>query len=372
LNLIDFDFYRDIAEKGVPERNLWRFAWGARERFDPVWNMVLEGSTGFSGSFARQVTLTRATALLPETRSLLNALEQSASEEAIVLQGDGSLLSGHAAAQVGFRYYKNSHGGKYRSNQGKAMRCSTGELLKMAAEGRLVCTLTGKVGPNVDFNHPQPALWTEGPIQVQRGHEHFPILYPGSLPLRLSGRHIDPNAFVIVDGRRQAGSITAAGEVVTVQLAALPGKGLHFLQVQNPAGLVSNEFLFTVTENAKGQAELFTNAAMRGNTELIKNMLQHGMDINAVNTDGNSALLIASFFCREEAVKLLLANGATLVKNKKGESPVDVVSTNWSDSLAGFYSILDSAEGLNLNMPELPARRLQIEKLLSSHSVAIK
>ena len=60
LNLIDFDTYRAAAELGIPEQNMWRSSWRGRKRFDPVWNMVLEGSTGFSGVFARQVTLNQA------------------------------------------------------------------------------------------------------------------------------------------------------------------------------------------------------------------------------------------------------------------------------------------------------------------------
>ncbi|MGI9242611.1 MAG: hypothetical protein ACR2RV_17580, partial [Verrucomicrobiales bacterium] len=46
LNIIDFDFYRRIAERGIPEREMWRFSWRGLPRFDPVWDMVLQGSTG--------------------------------------------------------------------------------------------------------------------------------------------------------------------------------------------------------------------------------------------------------------------------------------------------------------------------------------
>jgi hypothetical protein len=87
LNIIDFDFYARVAERGQPERDIWQFSWAGRRRFDPVWEMVLEGSTGFSGSFARQVTLNQTTANEEQTRDLLNALELSASEGAVVLQG---------------------------------------------------------------------------------------------------------------------------------------------------------------------------------------------------------------------------------------------------------------------------------------------
>jgi hypothetical protein len=94
LNIIDFDFYRRVAERGQPERSIWQFSWSGRRRFDPVWNMVLEGSTGYSGSFARQVTLNKASANDDLTGDLLGALELSAGEGGVVLEVDGVLIGG--------------------------------------------------------------------------------------------------------------------------------------------------------------------------------------------------------------------------------------------------------------------------------------
>ena len=73
LNIIDFPFYRRLAEQGIPERSVWQLSWGGRRAFDPVWEMVLEGSTGFSGAFARQVTVNQTTAKSTITSSLLDA-----------------------------------------------------------------------------------------------------------------------------------------------------------------------------------------------------------------------------------------------------------------------------------------------------------
>ena len=52
-NVIDLRGRFD-RENGFPERSMWGATLSARRNF---WNMVTEGSTGFSGSFARQVTL---------------------------------------------------------------------------------------------------------------------------------------------------------------------------------------------------------------------------------------------------------------------------------------------------------------------------
>ena len=113
LNIIDFDFYRDIAERGIPERNMWQFSWAGRRRFDPVWDMVLEGSTGYSGSFARQVTLNESTADDDLTHELLAALELSAKEGAVVLQGEGILTDASTRALVSLQFDAQTGGGVY-------------------------------------------------------------------------------------------------------------------------------------------------------------------------------------------------------------------------------------------------------------------
>ncbi|MCX6381122.1 MAG: hypothetical protein NT023_16895 [Armatimonadetes bacterium] len=241
LNIIDFDFYRDIAEKGVPERSLWRFAWGGRERFDPVWNMVLEGSTGYSGAFARQLTLNKVSASAKFTADLLNALELSASEGGIVLQGEGIFLKGRNSAHVSFQFDGRTGGGVYVESEGVHKAFNRAELITLASKGRFVGTFTGRLGRKADYDHPQPALWTVGPIQTQRGHEAFPLLYPGIGSMKMSGRHIERGAYLYIDGRRVDGSLSIAGGTITVAPAKLPAVGIHLLQVQNPDGLFSND-----------------------------------------------------------------------------------------------------------------------------------
>ncbi|MCX6368191.1 MAG: ankyrin repeat domain-containing protein [Armatimonadetes bacterium] len=346
LNLIGFDFFRTIAEQGTPEREVWRMSWGGRPRFDPIWSMVLEGSTGFSGAFARQVTLSPATAKLPETTALLEALEQSARESATVLQGEGLLQKKPLALHFDGKTYSG---------------ISRAELIKAAAEGRFIGTLTAQLGPNVDFDHPQPALWTYGPLQNQRGHEVFPLLYPGSLPMKLSGRHLMSNASIIVDGRRITGTVKIDGETVTVALATLPPAGMHFLQLQNPGGLFSNDFIFHVADDAKAAKDLLFEAMVYGDTELAKNLLAHGASPNVTNDDGNTPLHLAAFFCRTELVDLLLKNGAELNrKNPRGETAAATVSGAWSKGLADFYAGVGASAGVTLDPKYLEQERPKI------------
>ena len=68
-----------------PEENMWKLA-GAT---DQVWQMVVEGSMGYSGSFARQVTLNPATLSRDDSMLIMNALERAAAEDGIILRGEG-------------------------------------------------------------------------------------------------------------------------------------------------------------------------------------------------------------------------------------------------------------------------------------------
>ncbi len=256
LNLIDFDFFRKITEVGTPERELWRFSWGGRKRFHPVWDMVLEGSTGFPGAFARQVTLNQSSTKdegkqLEFTSDVLGALETSASEGGVVLQAEGVFIDGAKARPVELEFDPKTNGGAYVERSGDHASFSKASLVSLASEGKFVGTFTARLGANVDVDNPQPALWTLGPIQEQRGRQVFPIVFAGNHSMTISGRNIRDQATLFVDGRKVEGSLKIDGETVNVELATLPGLGTHFLQVQNPNGLFSNDFIFHVAENAQ-------------------------------------------------------------------------------------------------------------------------
>ncbi|MBM3272329.1 hypothetical protein FJY94_03605 [Candidatus Kaiserbacteria bacterium] len=248
LNIIDFDFYQRVAEQGAPERSVWQFSWGGRNRFDPVWEMVLEGSTGFSGAFARQVTLNQKSSEDALTIDLLNALEQAARDGGVVLQGEGVLLEKGKSVPVALQFDPQLVGGTYTETSGDRESFSRATLTSLASNGRFIGTFTGRLGSKVDCDHPQPALWTLGPIEEQRGKQEFPVLFGKNATMTMSGRHIQPDAQIVVDGHRVAGSVNCEGETVKVELAAMPSIGIHFLQVQNLNGLVSNEFIFHVAE----------------------------------------------------------------------------------------------------------------------------
>ena len=123
------------------------------------------------------------------------------------------------------------------------------DLIDQAASGNLILTLTARLGLNVDYEHPQPALWQDVAIQQQTQSVEVAWLN-SALTLRMKGRHIQPGANVYVDGRRVAGEIRCeAGtlpdcmdEIVIIELPEMPAYGgAYFVQVQNVQGLFSND-----------------------------------------------------------------------------------------------------------------------------------
>ena len=230
-------------DRSFPERNIWILG-GASE---DIWQMVLQGSTGFAGSFARQVTLNAATAGQPMTATILDALELAAAEGAIRLQGEGLRLVNASRRPVALEYADGNY--VVRDGLDTYPRAT---LLRWAASGRLILTLTARAGRNVDLRHPQPALWPVAAIEAQTRVMEIPFLSENNT-LRVNARHIAEHASVFVDGRRVGGGIdcetgvlpACAEEIATVRLDAAPADGgLHFLQVQNHDGLFSNDLMF--------------------------------------------------------------------------------------------------------------------------------
>lgn len=278
LNVIDLDFYERVAQQGAPERSIWQFSWAGRERFDPVWDMVLEMGTGFSGAFARQMTLNQMTSESDRAEKVLVALERAASDESIILQAEGLFIDGENRSPIALQYDPNYRGGGYVSRvpdvDGNRTVYTLAELKERAAKGRFVGTFTGRLGKNVDYDHPQPALWTSGPLEQQRGRQEFPTVYREQTEMTMSGRHIDPSANVIVDGRRVSGTVNIDSDMVRVTLSDLPDDGVHFLQLQNPDGLISNEFLFHASEKAprkrpEGRGQLLSDVMREGGVDRL-------------------------------------------------------------------------------------------------------
>ena len=252
--------------RGFPER----FSFTQSQK---MYQMILEGSVGAPGSFARQVTLNSATADADITEDLLAALELADQEGAIVLEGEGILLSNEDEPSI---IDLSFEGDSYQDTLDNLTEYSRDELLDLARDDELLITLTARFGPGVDYEHPQPTIWPAGfPIRLifpgDRPQE-FPELYDET-EMRMRGDYIFQGASLYVDGRKVEGTIRCeSGElpdcednIVLINLEELPSTGgleidginvvannatMHLLQVQNPQGLFSNDFpFFVLTES---------------------------------------------------------------------------------------------------------------------------
>ncbi len=243
LNIIDLMEIVQMDDS-FPERDIWILAGASPD----IWQMVLQGSTGFSGSFARQVTLNAGTAGSPETLRILRALEKSAAEGAVVLQAEGKRFVDGDAELLALEFANRAY-----ESRADGTRYRRGALLADAEAGDLVLTVTARAGPHVDFlDHPQPALWPLAPIEVQTRTVDIAFLSDANT-LRINARHVREGAHIIVNGRRAAGEVRCAAgalpacddEILIVELADAPQHGgLHFLQLQNLGGLFSNDMMF--------------------------------------------------------------------------------------------------------------------------------
>lgn len=400
LNMVEFDFFRRIAEAGAPERSVWQLSWAGRPRFNPVWDMVLEGSTGFPGVFARQVTLNRDTATSPILMDLAASLVDAAEQGTIKLQGSGVRIVAGKPQAVEVICSEDPPATLLLCADESRQAMEISELLALATQGELVLTLTAHLGPHAGARHPQPELWTSGNLHQQRGRQVFPIVTAEDTTLVLSGRYFGNDAQVFVDGHRVPAEVTiGTTDAVSIRLRQLPEPGLHFLQVQVPHGFISNDFIFHAAKNRTAALALKENldephseagairralkdpktinqrlpngstplnqAALWGQLTLVQNLLDAGADVEQTNSDGNTALHVAAFMCHQEVVQLLLEHGAaTDFRNNRGETALDVVSSDWTEGLAEFYRQLGVSLSLPVDTTQLQLMRPKIATLL--------
>jgi ankyrin repeat protein len=81
--------------------------------------------------------------------------------------------------------------------------------------------------------------------------------------------------------------------------------------------------------NKSGATPLHT-AALGGDSEVVKLLLDHGAEINARDQEsGATPLSYAASLGRGEVVELLLARGADLtLRNTRGQTPLDLAEEN--------------------------------------------
>jgi YVTN family beta-propeller protein len=207
-----------------------------------IFEMIEEASTGTSGATGRQLTLNTATANLPATLALMNALEAADARGAINLRAIGR--------RNGSTVFFSFTGSAYSSD---VFSLSPAALRSEAANGTAFVTLTAHLRSSSGLT-PQPLLATAGTPNTSSavGDPPLPLFSASGSPpaFNVTGRDVAQSAAIFVDGAPAAGTLACgAGAAsgfcnpgnVSIDLTNNPGTGLHLLQVQNPAGLFSNE-----------------------------------------------------------------------------------------------------------------------------------
>ena len=105
-------------------------------------------------------------------------------------------------------------------------------------------------------------------------------------------------------------------------------------------------------------------AALNGQAEAAKLLIEKGAEVNARNRDGTTSLHSAAFLGRIGTVKLLLENGAdTTLRSNDGSTPTDVARLDWQ--LTQFVVGLLQME---VDEAAVKAGRTEVIKLISKHN----
>ena len=74
-------------------------------------------------------------------------------------------------------------------------------------------------------------------------------------------------------------------------------------------------------------------AAQYNRTDVIRLLLQNGVDVNRRNLSGNTAVHWAAGWNKPEAIALLVKHGASInIKNNVGDKPIDDARENKSEA----------------------------------------
>ncbi|MCY3885308.1 MAG: carbohydrate binding domain-containing protein [Gammaproteobacteria bacterium] len=251
----------------LPEQEIWFHA-GARTQAN--WDMVLEFSTGFSGTYARQVTLSEHSIDSEVTSDVLDALIGAANDSTIVLRADGIVVvdaDSETVTGINLEFQDGKFVDRADEDGEDVASYSRVDLEGLADSGNLVLTLTAHIGPNVGFDTPQPAIWPYWTIGentfngIEQQSPTVEITYVSdNHSIDMKGRHIQPDSTILVNGFRVDGKVSCqdgelpncTDELIVVELDQVPARyGLNFLQIQTPRGMISNDVMFFSQQSTK-------------------------------------------------------------------------------------------------------------------------
>jgi hypothetical protein len=212
-----------------------------------MFQMFEEASTGFAGATGRQLTLTQANAGLQSTVDAMTELEAADILGLVNLRATGRLNG--AVRTFSYRAVGN------RYQEGNGFFTPAGLRAQIDAANDAI-TLTAELRSGVGAM-PQPLLSAFSNADGASGtNPDIAVVTAAPAVIPLRAVDVDPNVALFVDGQLVTGGIDCVfggtlplctNDQAAAVLNALPSpNGLHLLQVQNPAGLLSNELPFCV------------------------------------------------------------------------------------------------------------------------------
>lgn len=121
------------------------------------------------------------------------------------------------------------------------------------------------------------------------------------------------------------------------------------------------------TKDPFGGSSPLISAAVFGQTEIARILIESGADLNFRNKDGSTALISAAFFGRPEIVRLLVDAGADkTIENKYGATAYESVTAPFSD-VKNTYDMMGKMLGplgLKLDYAYLEKVRPEIAQML--------
>lgn len=106
-------------------------------------------------------------------------------------------------------------------------------------------------------------------------------------------------------------------------------------------------------------------AALAGQSETVKFLIEKGGDVNAKNNDTQTALHGAAFLGRIKVVQLLVENEADVnARNKDGQTPLDSATGEWNDAIQGFIEVFLQIE---IDPEKVKVDRITVATQLREH-----
>ena len=114
-------------------------------------------------------------------------------------------------------------------------------------------------------------------------------------------------------------------------------------------------------------------AAIFGQLDTAQLLIHANAHLDSQNHSGDSALHLASFFCRPKIVELLLKSGADPNNvNKHGLTPLAATSIEMNAELGAIYQHVYVSLGLKCELDVVAVAREQIAEILSKYTVSLE